>query len=128
MNLKPEKALLFLKNEYGLTMGASTLRRYKRELRTQAKERLYKIAEYGSEQEHIESIDEIEMARSLLWKEYDRAVKPLERATILEKIINTRPLLSSYYDSTKDVIERPASIQENSTIQNTPVQPTPEWS
>jgi hypothetical protein len=117
MHLNPERSRVFLQKEYGIKMGESTLRRYKQRLKEQAKQRLYAIAEYGAVEEHSEAIDEIEIARRLLWKSYEEAQQPLTKAVILEKIINTRPLLSSYYDSTKEVIEQPANTQEDNNIQ-----------
>ena len=127
MHLQPQKALLYLKNEYNIRMADRTLRKWKQRIRETSKQRLYQIAQYGFEEEQIESIDEIEIARKLLWKEYRDCKNPVARASILEKIINTRPLLSSYYDSTKEVIEKPVanSVQKDSDIQIT--EPTAEW-
>jgi len=99
-------------------MGESTWYRWKTKLNNEKQQRLYEIARVGYEEEHTDSVEEIETARKLLWTEYHNCKGAVSRANILEKIINTRPLLSSYYDSTKDVIEKPA-IKENPNIQIT---------
>lgn len=101
-------------------MSERSLYRWKQHLNTTKRERLYEIARIGYEDEHTDSIEEIELARKLMWKEYYECKGSVSRATILEKIINTRPLLSSYYDSTKEVIERPGSTttkEDNSDLQ-----------
>lgn len=107
-------------------MAEPTLYKWKRILKKRAIDRLYEVAQYEFPEQHLEAIEEIKVARQEMWKQYEAAIKPLEKATILEKIINTRPLLSQYYDSTKDVIEKPVT-EENPTIPQT-VEPTPEWS
>ena len=121
MHLKYDKALIYMK-DHGYEMGQSTWYRWVQKLNNNKRERLYEIARIGYEEEHTDSIEEIETARKLLWKEYEECKGAVSRATILEKIINTRPLLSSYYDSTKEVIEQPAKEDDN--IQVAAEQPT----
>jgi hypothetical protein len=122
MHLNREQALTYLK-ETGYPMGKTTWYRWKVQLNHEKQKRLYEIARIGYEEEHTDSIEEIETARKLLWKEYHNCKGPVSRASILEKIINTRPLLSSYYDSTKEVIEKPVNqrttIKEDNNIQIT---------
>ena len=117
MHLNRKQAVQYMKDvEY--PMGESTWYRWKTKLNNEKQQRLYEIARVGYEEEHTDSVEEIETARKLLWTEYHNCKGAVSRANILEKIINTRPLLSSYYDSTKDVIEKPA-IKENPNIQIT---------
>jgi hypothetical protein len=128
MHLKPDQAMQYLR-DIGYPMAKVTWFRWKRILNKNKRERLYEIARVGYEEEHTDSIEEIETARKLLWKEYKNAVKPTDRATILEKIINTRPLLSSYYDATKEVIQKPAISKDNiSTDIQTPTTESESWS
>jgi len=102
-------------------MGKSTWYRWKILLNNTKRERLYEIARIGYEEEHTDSVEEIETARKLLWKEYHDCKGAVSRASILEKIINTRPLLSSYYDSTKVVLEKKpnarTTTEEDNNIQ-----------
>jgi hypothetical protein len=121
MHLRHDKALVYMKDQ-GYEMGQSTWYRWVQKLNNSKRERLYEIARIGYEEEHTDSIEEIETARKLLWKEYEECKGSVSRAAILEKIINTRPLLSSYYDSTKEVVEKPV-VKEDSDIQITE-QPT----
>lgn len=128
MHLTRQKAVLYL-TDVGYPMSERTWYRWVTKLNNQKRERLYEIAKYGYEDEHTDSIEEIDTARKLLWEEYHKAVRPTERAIILEKIINTRPLLSSYYDSTQGVIEwkgeKPVT-KENPDIQESEQQPN-QW-
>lgn len=120
MHLNREQAITYLK-EIGYPMGKSTWYRWKVQLNHEKQKRLYEIARIGYEEEHTDSIEEIETARKLLWKEYHNCKGSVSRASILEKIINTRPLLSSYYDSTKGVLEKPdharSTTEEDNNIQ-----------
>lgn len=119
MHLDRHQSVEYMK-DVGYPMSERSLYRWKQHLNTTKRERLYEIARIGYEDEHTDSIEEIELARKLMWKEYYECKGSVSRATILEKIINTRPLLSSYYDSTKEVIERPGSTttkEDNSDLQ-----------
>lgn len=98
-------------------MTERTWYRWKVRLNNEKQKRLYEIARIGYEEEHTDSVEEIETARRLLWEEYHNCKGPVSRASILEKIINTRPLLSSYYDSTREVLEKPDHAAAKSTIE-----------
>lgn len=106
MHLDRQHAVIYMK-DLGYPMTERTWYRWKVRLNNEKQKRLYEIARIGYEEEHTDSVEEIETARRLLWEEYHNCKGAVSRATILEKIINTRPLLSSYYDSTKEVLERP---------------------
>ena len=129
MHLKPAQAMQYLK-DIEHPMSKVTWFRWKRRLNAEKQKRLYEIARIGYEEEHTDSIEEIETARKLLWKEYHNCKGAVSRASILEKIINTRPLLSSYYDSTKEVLEKPnnarTTIEEDNNIQITAVDTKPK--
>lgn len=120
MNLKRKQAVLYMK-DMGYLMTERTWYRWKTRLNAEKQKRLYEIVRIGYEEEHTDSIEEIETARKLLWKEYHDCKGAVSRASILEKIINTRPLLSSYYDSTKVVLEKKpnarTTTEEDNNIQ-----------
>ena len=116
MHLKRKEAVQYMIDvEY--PMSERTWYRWVNRLNLQKRERLYEIARIGYEEEHTDSVEEIETARRLLWKEYHDCKGAVSRASILEKIINTRPLLSSYYDSTKEVLEKPTDATSKSTTE-----------
>ena len=117
MHLRPKQALKYLEDS-GHPMAESTWYGWKRFLNKTMQERLYEVAQYEFPEQHLESIEEIKIARKEMWTNYRAEKDPLKKATILEKIINTRPLLSSYYDSTKGVIEKP----EQESIRETTIQ------
>ena len=117
LHLPPDKGRLYLEKEYNIKMGASTLRRYKQILKQMSRDRLYDIAEYGFEQQHINAIDETEAARQKMWENVWKVTDPFRQNIMIQNILNTLPLLSSYYDATKGVIEKPNEPQEDNPIQ-----------
>ena len=118
MHLGRQQATTYLK-DVGYPMSEPTWYRWKMRLNAEKQKRLYEIARIGYEEEHTDSVEEIETARKLLWTEYHNCKGPVSRATILEKIINTRPLLSSYYDSTREVLEKKPDASSNNTRSTT---------
>jgi len=126
MHLKRKQAVEYMKYaEY--PMSERTWYRWVQKLNNSKRERLYEIARIGYEEEHTDSIEEIETARKLLWKEYEECKGAVSRAAILEKIINTRPLLSSYYDSTKEVVEKPVAKEDNDIQVAATIPTADEW-
>jgi hypothetical protein len=116
MRLTEKQALQYLKDEHGIEISGATYRRDKLSLKQMTRERLSYIAAIGFEDQHIEAIDEIENGIMLMWREFMKETEPLKRTQILDKIINLRPLLSSYYDSTKGVIQKPESKETTVSI------------
>jgi len=132
MRLTEKQALTYLKEEHGIEISGATYRRDKLKLKQMTQARLYNIAQIGYEDQHLGAIDETENAMMLMYREFRREEDPLKRCQILAQIINLKPLLSAYYDTTKSVIEKPEpkednTIQESEGEQQQP-QPQPnEW-
>jgi hypothetical protein len=127
MRLTEKQALTYLENEHGIKISGATFRRDKTILKRKTKERLYHIAQAGFENQHLQSIDEIEHGIMLMWREWTKETDPFKRVLIIEKIINLRPLLGTYYDSTKGVIEKPEPEKSETIIQESTINPTEEW-
>jgi hypothetical protein len=104
MNLSAEKAMAYLK-EYEFEMSIRTYQREKAKLKKMQSKRFFQIAQVGFEKMHMDVNDDLVTARNLLWKAHNEAKNPLHRAIILEKIINVLPYLTSFYESTRELIE-----------------------
>jgi hypothetical protein len=126
MHLVPDKALLYLKNEYEIVMSDRTLRRWKQRIRTQVNDRLYYIAQYEFPIQHAESIEEIETGRKLMWKNILKIKDPYKQNLAIQNVLNLLPLKSQYYDNTRGVIEKPNESAEETVIQESTEQPTAE--
>jgi len=104
MRLSLKQALEYLK-DVGFEMSLPTYTRIKRKLNSQKLKRLYHIAKIGFTEEHLAAIDNLELVQRLMWQDYQNCKDPFKRSCILEKIANIQPYLSSYYETTKDIIE-----------------------
>lgn len=54
---------------------------------------------------NIKEPDNLVTARNLLWKAHNEAKHALHKAIILQKIINVLPYLTSFYETTRDMIQ-----------------------
>jgi hypothetical protein len=125
MHLRPKQALLYLKDN-GHEMAESTLYGWKRMIKKTVQERLYEVAQYEFPEQHLEAIEEIRTARKLMWENVHKVKDPFKQNIMVQNIINTLPLRSSYYDATKGVIEKPESKEDN-PIQESEQQQPNEW-
>jgi len=115
MQLSAEKSLLYMKDA-GYDISISTYKRDKNKLNKNKLKRLYHIAKIGFEDQHLERIDTLELIQKEMWKNYHECNNPFQKVMILEKIVNVQPYLSSYYESTKEVIgnSNPTEQEDNS--------------
>jgi hypothetical protein len=104
MRLTEKESLDYLK-DCGFEISDTTLYREKSKLENMKLKRLYQIAKYGFEEQHLERIDQLEMIQRLMWQDYFACKSPYQRVIILEKIANIQPYLSSYYEVTKEVMK-----------------------
>jgi hypothetical protein len=104
MRLSLKQALEYLK-DIGFEMSLPTYTRIKRKLNSHKLQRLYHVAKIGFTDEHLAAIDNLELIQKLMWQDYHNCKDPFKRTCILEKIANIQPYLSSYYETTKDIIE-----------------------
>jgi hypothetical protein len=104
MRLTIQQALEYMKDN-GHPMSRATYMRHKSKVQSRKLQRLYNIAKTGFTDEHLASIDQLELVERLMWKEYNDCKDPFKRSCILEKICNIRPYLSAYYETSKDIIE-----------------------
>jgi hypothetical protein len=115
INLTAKKALIYLK-DYEFDMSIRTYHREKAKLKKMQLKRFFALAQVGFEKIHMDVYDELITARKLLWKAHNETKNPLHRVMILEKIINVLPYLTSFYESTRQLIENRPEFKENGNL------------
>ena len=93
--------------EAGYPMSERTWYRWRAWVKKTVMERLYEVAQYEFPEQHLESIEEIKAARKLMWENVHKVKDPFKQNIMIQNLLNLLPLKAQYYDSTKDVIEKP---------------------
>jgi hypothetical protein len=104
MRLTEKEALEYLRNA-GFEMSDTTWYREKKQLEEMKLKRLYHIAKIGFEDQHLQRIDICELIEKLMWQNMKEEKDPYKRNEILKHILSMQPLLSTYYESTKEVMK-----------------------
>ena len=104
MRLTEKESLEYLKDN-GFEISDTTLFREKSKLEKMKLKRLYQIAKYGFEEQHLERIDNCELILKLMWQNAMNEKDPYRSTQILKEILSLQPYLSSYYDTTKEVMK-----------------------
>jgi hypothetical protein len=104
MRLTEKEALEYLRNT-GFEMSDTTWYREKKQLEKMKLKRLYDIAKLGFEDQHLQRIDICELIQKLMWQNVKEEKNPYKRNQILKDILSMQPLLSTYYEATKDVMK-----------------------
>lgn len=116
MRLNSQESLTFLR-EHGMPTAIATFYRVRKRLEDTKLQRLYAIAAIGFEDQHMERIDQCEMAAKKMWQQYEACQDPYQKAKILKMIIEVQPYLSSYYEATKEIMNDRAT--QNATAAST---------
>jgi hypothetical protein len=85
----------------------------KQEIKESTNERLNLIASKEFLSQHLERIDMLRTILKEMWANYHLEKNPLKRVQILEKIEENQIYVSSYYDSTRYVMEQSAKMNHN---------------
>jgi len=104
MRLTEKEALEYLRNA-GFQMSDTTWYREKKQLEEMKLKRLYHIAKIRFEDQHLQRIDICELIEKLMWQNMKEEKDPYKRNEILKDILSMQPLLSTYYESTKEVMK-----------------------
>lgn len=115
MRLTIQQSLEYMK-DVGFQMSQATYSRIKCKLQNDKLKRLYNIAKYGFQDQHLERVEQLELIQKLMWDDYHKCVDPFKRTCILEKIANIQPYLSAYYEATKDVMEHQGKDKNGSEL------------
>ena len=73
---------------------------------------MHQIATYKIHEQHLARIDNCELIAKLMWQEYGKERSPYRRVLILKEIKEIQPYLSSYYQTTKMVLESKDGLDE----------------
>jgi hypothetical protein len=67
--------------------------------------------------QHLERIDTLRTILKEMWDNYHKETNPFRRVQILEKIEENQVYLSSYYDSTRYVLEQSARVKQQESTE-----------
>jgi hypothetical protein len=119
MRLTRAQAVAYLRGE-GYQMSSTTLGRIKSWLRRTQLQRLHYIASFGFEEQHLTRIDMCEHIEQLMWQNYHLCKDPAKKVGILKEIKELQPYISTYYDTTKAVMEKSGTGQTDNSISKYP--------
>jgi hypothetical protein len=111
LNFSEHEALTYLE-EKGFEISLRTYYRLKNEVKESTHERLNLIASIEFLTQHIERIDMLRTIFKEMWANYHVEKNPFKKVQILEKIEENQVYLSSYYDSTRYVLEQAAKSKQ----------------
>ena len=112
MRFNEKQSLEYLK-EVGFDIGPATFYREKRKVESLKLKRLYHIAKIGFQDQHLDRIDNTELCLKLMWENYHLEQDPFKRFQMLKDIILVQPYLSAYYETTKLIVEKQQSQEQN---------------
>jgi len=105
MRLSVRQALAYMKG-VGYDISDKTLYREKNKVDKLKLKRLFHIAQIGFQDQHLERIDNIELCLKFMWENYHRETDPWKKFQMSKDLILVQPYLSSYYEATKDIIQK----------------------
>lgn len=117
MNLHENQALKYL-DDNGFDISRAEFYRLKNEVKESTEERLNLIASKEFLSQHLERIDTLRTILKEMWANYHIEKNPTKRVQILEKIEENQLYLSSYYDSTRYVLQQATQQKQNKQIEN----------
>lgn len=115
----------------GYPMSETTYGKIKSYLKRTQLQQLHRIAALGFEEQHLARIQILEHIEQLMWKEYYSEKIAYRRVMILKEIKEIQPFISTYYETTRTVLEASrGNGQANTSVQQptaaTEVQPRVE--
>jgi len=114
-----EKDSLSYLTKKGFKISRAEFYRLKKEVQESTYERLNLIASKEYLTQHIERLDTLRTILNEMWANYHKETNPFKKVQILEKIEENQLYLSSYYDSTRYVLEQGAKVkQQEKQVEN----------
>jgi hypothetical protein len=111
LNISEKQALSYLSDK-GYDISHSEYYRLKNEVKESTHERLNLIASKEFLTQHMDRIDTLRTIEKEMWANYHLEKSPFKNVQILEKIEENQVYLSSYYDSTRYVLEQSAKVKQ----------------
>ena len=115
MNLHEKESLQYL-DKNGYSISTAEFYRLKKQVKENTQERLNLIASKEWLSQHLERIDTLRTILKEMWANYHLEKQPFKKVQILEKIEENQVYLSSYYDSTRYVLEQAAKTRQQEPI------------
>ena len=115
MNLHEAQALKYL-DDNGYDISRAELYRLKNEIKESSQERLNLIASKEFLLGHLERIDTLRTILKEMWANYHLEKNPFKKVQILEKIEENQLYLSSYYDSTRYVLQQAVKNKQEQLV------------
>ena len=117
LNLAEKHALQYL-DDRGFKISPAEFYRIKNEIKSNTQQRLNLIASTEFLEQHISRLDNLKTIEKELWNNYHLQKDPTKRANILMQIAELQTYLSSYYDSTRYVLQQAIASKKRKTIEN----------
>ena len=115
LRLHENEALSYLKDR-GYSISPAEYYRVKKEIQDNTQSRLNQIGlEFASQ--HLQRLDVLKMIESELIENYKKEQNPTKKANILMQIAELQTYLSSYYDSTRYVLQQAIMKKRKQTIE-----------
>lgn len=105
LNISEKDSLAYLADR-GYKISHDTFYRLKSEIKDNTTERLNLIASEEFMAQHLERIDMLKTIQTELWSNYHLEKNPSKKANILMQIADLQQYISSYYDSTRYVLQQ----------------------
>lgn len=115
MNLHENQALKYL-DDNGFDISRAEFYRLKNEIKESPQELLNLIASKEFLTQHLERIDTLRTILKEMWANYRLEKNPTKRVQILEKIEENQLYLSSYYDSTRYVLQQAVKNKQEQLV------------
>lgn len=116
LNISEKESLQYLEDR-GYSISSREFYRLKNEIKSNTQERLNLIASEEYLEQHITRIDNLKTIEKELWNNYHQQKDPTKRANILMQIAELQTYLSSYYDSTRYVLQQAILKKRKQTIE-----------
>ena len=117
LHISEKESLSYLKDRV-FTISRAEFYRLKKEVQESTQERLNLIASKEFLTQHMERIDTLRVILKEMWINYHIENNPSKKVQILEKIEENQVYLSSYYDSTRYVLQQAANKKDKITAEN----------
>jgi hypothetical protein len=117
LHISEKESLSYLKDR-GFIIPRAEFYRLKNEVKESTHERLNLIASKEFLTQHMERIDTLRVILKEMWVNYHIENNSSKKVQILEKIEENQVYLSSYYDSTRYVLQQAANKKDKIKVEN----------
>ena len=105
------ESIQFLKDR-GLKISTRYLYKLKKKVKDNRFHRLSLIAQSQFRDQHIHRIEQLEVINKEYWDLYRKEPKIINKALILQKIVELQTYVSSYYDASRYILEKSITEQQ----------------